>query len=139
MHEADIRAGRVRPDMSFEQKVWAMTARVPRGRVTTYGEIARALGTRSYRAVGAALGRNPYAPTVPCHRVVGSDGRLTGFAGGLDKKRQLLMGEGVPCGRNGKLDPGIAFFRFPQTRIPGSAVPATKPASRLRNRQAAGA
>ena len=93
--ESDIKAGRIVPGMSFNQKVWALTARVPAGRVTTYGRIAEALGTKAYRAVGNALNRNPYAPAVPCHRVVGSNGSLTGFAGGIEKKRQLLAREGV--------------------------------------------
>lgn len=96
--EQDIRAGRIHPDMTFNQKVWAMTARIPRGRLSTYGEIAKALGSKgSSRAVGAALNKNPYAPGVPCHRVVGSTGALTGFAGGLDKKRELLRREGIAC------------------------------------------
>ncbi|MGH7176164.1 MAG: MGMT family protein [Tepidisphaeraceae bacterium] len=86
--------------MTFSQKVWAMTSRIPRGRITTYGEIARALGTRSFRAVGGALGRNPYAPLVPCHRVVGADGSLTGFGGGLKLKRQLLADEGIAIHRD---------------------------------------
>src|SRR6476660_3486049 len=80
--ESHIRAGRIVPGMSFNQKVWAMTARVPKGRVTTYGDLARALGTKAYRAVGNAMNKNPYAPGVPCHRVVGSDRSLTGFAAG---------------------------------------------------------
>ena len=81
--------------MTFDQKVWALTARIPRGRVTTYGDIARALGSRASRALGQALGRNPYAPSVPCHRVVGRDVRLTGFAGGIAAKQRLLAAEGV--------------------------------------------
>lgn len=93
---ADIRAGRLREGMTFEEKVWALTSRVPRGKVTTYAAIARALGGNAYRAVGMAMGRNPYAPGVPCHRVVGSDGKLTGYAGGLPKKRKMLIDEGVP-------------------------------------------
>ncbi len=92
---AAIRAGRLMTGMSFAERVWTLTARVPRGRVVTYADIAQKLGTRAYRAVGQCLGRNPYAPTVPCHRVVGSDGRLTGFAGGLDAKRRLLTAEGL--------------------------------------------
>lgn len=90
-----ILAGRIVPGMTFNQKVWAMTARIPAGKVVTYADIARALGTRGYRAVGNALNRNPYAPHVPCHRVVGSNGTLTGFAGGLQKKERLLNEEGV--------------------------------------------
>jgi methylated-DNA-[protein]-cysteine S-methyltransferase len=94
--ETDIRAGRIVPGMSFNQKVWALTSRIPAGKVTTYGRIAEALGSKGCRAVGNALNRNPYAPGVPCHRVVGAGGALTGFAGGLAKKRRLLVGEGVP-------------------------------------------
>src|SRR5437763_440699 len=93
--EQDIRAGKIKKGMSFNQKVWALTARVPKGQVTTYGEIARCLGTNGYRAVGNALNKNPYAPAVPCHRVVGSDGSLTGFAGGLRKKEKMLQDEGI--------------------------------------------
>jgi methylated-DNA-[protein]-cysteine S-methyltransferase len=64
---------------------------IPYGTRATYGEIARRVGTPgSARAVGAANGRNPIAILVPCHRVVGADGKLTGYAGGLDRKRRLL-------------------------------------------------
>jgi methylated-DNA-[protein]-cysteine S-methyltransferase len=99
--EASIRAGKIEPGMSFNQRVWALTARIPKGRVTTYGELARALGTKAYRAVGNAMNKNPYAPGVPCHRVVGSNLTLTGFAGGLEKKRAMLRGEGVDCTEKG--------------------------------------
>jgi methylated-DNA-[protein]-cysteine S-methyltransferase len=95
MFEQQIKAGQVCEDMSFNQKVWALTARIPRGWVVTYADIAHKLGTKAYRAVGNALNRNPYAPQVPCHRVVGSDGSLTGFASGVKKKRDLLVEEGV--------------------------------------------
>jgi len=94
--ERAIRSGKIVDGMTFTQQVWAMTVQVPAGRVTTYGEIARKLGRpRGARAVGQALHRNPYAPQVPCHRVVGSAGQLTGFAGGLAKKAELLEAEGV--------------------------------------------
>ena len=93
--EREIKAGKILPGMSFNEKVWALTARIPPGQVRTYADIARELGTKGYRAVGNALNRNPYAPAVPCHRVVGSNGSLTGFAGGIDKKRELLKGEGI--------------------------------------------
>ena len=95
MLEQQIKSGRLSPAMSFNQKVWALCARVPKGKVTTYGEIARALNTKAYRAVGSALNKNPYAPQVPCHRVVGASGALTGFGGGLPKKRELLRAEGI--------------------------------------------
>ena len=93
--EQQIKLGNLLPNMTFNQKVWALCARVPEGKVTTYGEIAKALQCKAYRAVGNALNKNPYAPAVPCHRVVGSTGDLTGFAGGLAKKRALLTTEGV--------------------------------------------
>jgi methylated-DNA-[protein]-cysteine S-methyltransferase len=101
--EPDILAGRVVKGMSFNEKVWAICARVPKGKVTTYAAIARALGTQAYRAVGNAMNKNPYAPRVPCHRVVGSDGSLTGFAAGVEKKKRLLKAEGVAF-VNGKVD-----------------------------------
>jgi methylated-DNA-[protein]-cysteine S-methyltransferase len=104
-HESDIRAGRLRPGMSFNERVWTLTARIPAGKVVTYGDIADAMGSRGARAVGNALNKNPYAPGVPCHRVVGSDGKLTGFAGGLDKKERLLKSEGVDVSR-GRADLG---------------------------------
>ena len=94
--EQMIKSGKLTPGMSFNEKVWAVTARIPRGKVMTYAQVARRLNSKGYRAVGNALNKNPYAPAVPCHRVVGSDGSLTGFAGGLAKKRQLLEKEGVP-------------------------------------------
>ncbi len=94
--KADILAGRVTEKMTFTQKAWAMVVRVPAGRVTTYGDVAASLGSpRGARAVGAAMHVNPFAPAVPCHRVVGSDGKLTGFARGLDMKRALLGSEGL--------------------------------------------
>jgi len=100
--EREIKSGRIVPGMNFNQKVWAMTARIPAGQVRTYAWVARELGSKGYRAVGNALNRNPYAPAVPCHRVVGSDGSLTGFAGGLEKKRKMLAREGVEF-RNGRV------------------------------------
>jgi methylated-DNA-[protein]-cysteine S-methyltransferase len=96
MMERQIKSGQIRPEMSFNQKVWAVTARIPRGKVMTYRDVAKALGSNGYRAVGNALNKNPYAPAVPCHRVIGSDGSLTGFAGGIEKKRALLQREGIP-------------------------------------------
>src|SRR5688572_17398976 len=101
--ELEILAGKVVKGMSFNQRVWAVCARVPKGKVTTYAAIARKLGTQAYRAVGNAMNKNPYAPKVPCHRVVGSDGSLTGFAAGLEKKKRLLQSEGVHF-KSGKVD-----------------------------------
>jgi methylated-DNA-[protein]-cysteine S-methyltransferase len=71
--------------------VWKLVAEIPYGHTTTYGEIARRLGGGvSAQEVGAAVGRNPLCILIPCHRVVGSTGKLTGYAGGLDRKRALL-------------------------------------------------
>jgi methylated-DNA-[protein]-cysteine S-methyltransferase len=76
---------------AFEQLVWAELARIPYGETASYGEIARRIGhAGAARAVGRANARNPIAIVVPCHRVIGSDGSLTGYAGGLDAKRALL-------------------------------------------------
>jgi len=83
----------------FYQAVWNACADIPKGEVRTYGWIAKRIGKpNAARAVGMALGKNPFAPTVPCHRVVGADGRLTGYsgAGGVAQKRRMLKAEGVP-------------------------------------------
>jgi len=81
---------------AFRQQVWGALREIPYGTTTTYGAIARGLGLTGHgaRAVGLANGANPLAIVVPCHRVVGSNGKLTGYAGGLDRKRQLLALEG---------------------------------------------
>jgi methylated-DNA-[protein]-cysteine S-methyltransferase len=75
----------------FQKRVWGITRSIPRGQTRTYGSIALEAGSPgSARAVGQAMARNPWPPIVPCHRVVGHDGRLTGFGGGLEMKRQML-------------------------------------------------
>jgi methylated-DNA-[protein]-cysteine S-methyltransferase len=75
----------------FDRRVWELIAGIPYGETTTYGEIARSLGAGTEpRDVGAAVGRNPLCIIIPCHRVVGATGKLTGYAGGLDRKRALL-------------------------------------------------
>ena len=80
----------------FQQRVWLELRRIPYGTTRSYADIARAIGNeRAVRAVGAANGRNPLPIVVPCHRVIGRDGSLTGFAGGLACKRQLLVLEGL--------------------------------------------
>ena len=81
--------------------IWKILLSIPYGKTVTYGEIAkeaaRALGLKSMsaQAVGGAVGRNPVSIIVPCHRVLGADGSLTGYAGGTDKKRYLLELEGI--------------------------------------------
>jgi methylated-DNA-[protein]-cysteine S-methyltransferase len=80
----------------FQQRVWELIDRIPYGQTTTYGEIARELGSPTLaRRVGGAVARNPLSVVVPCHRVVGKDGALTGYAGGLRRKELLLTLEGV--------------------------------------------
>ena len=78
----------------FQKKVWRALARIPYGETRSYAEIARSIDRpRATRAVGGAIGDNPAAVVVPCHRVIGVDGSLTGFGGGLDRKRWLLEHE----------------------------------------------
>lgn len=82
---------------AFQQKVWQALLRIPFGRHLTYGELARHIQLpKAVRAVGAAVGRNPVSIIVPCHRVLGSGGQLTGYAGGLWRKQALLQLEGHP-------------------------------------------
>lgn len=76
---------------AFQQSVWQALLRIPRGTTTSYGALSSGIGKpAAVRAVGAAIGRNPIGVIVPCHRVIGSDGSLTGYAGGLDRKAALL-------------------------------------------------
>lgn len=81
----------------FQKAVWSALLEIPYGSTTTYGAVAAELGRppRAARAVGAAVGSNPVGIIVPCHRVIGADGSLTGFGGGLDNKVALLAREGV--------------------------------------------
>jgi methylated-DNA-[protein]-cysteine S-methyltransferase len=76
----------------FQRRVWEQLARIPHGETASYGEIAGRLGmtNAASRAVGLANGRNPIPIVVPCHRVIGANGTLTGYAGGLERKQQLL-------------------------------------------------
>ena len=86
---------------TFRQRVWKLLCEIPYGEVTTYGELAKRLAvetgrdTMSAQAVGGAVGHNPISIIIPCHRVVGADGSLTGYAGGIRKKLWLLRHEGV--------------------------------------------
>jgi methylated-DNA-[protein]-cysteine S-methyltransferase len=80
----------------FQQTVWQALLAIPAGETTSYGSISAGVGKpAAVRAVGAAVGRNPISVIVPCHRVLGSDGSLTGYAGGLDRKTALLELEGA--------------------------------------------
>lgn len=92
----DIRVGLHPTGTDFQMTVWDEVRRIPYGRTTTYGAIARSMAERrgmprmSAQAVGNAVGRNPIAIIIPCHRVIGSDGSMTGYAGGIDRKIGLL-------------------------------------------------
>ena len=80
----------------FQQAVWQALLAIPRGGTTSYGTLSHGIGKpAAVRAVGGAVGRNPVSIVVPCHRVLGADGSLTGYAGGLDRKTALLKLEGV--------------------------------------------
>jgi methylated-DNA-[protein]-cysteine S-methyltransferase len=80
----------------FQRRVWAITQAIPQGQTRTYAQIARQAGSPGgARAVGQSMARNPWPIVVPCHRVLGSDGSLTGFGGGVDMKRRMLEMEGA--------------------------------------------
>ena len=81
--------------LTFDQRCHALLAQIPKGRVSTYRELAHALGSKAYRAVGQAMNRNPNLMKVPCHRVIKSNGEIGGYALGADKKRELLLEEGI--------------------------------------------
>jgi methylated-DNA-[protein]-cysteine S-methyltransferase len=86
----------------FQERVWREIARVPHGETITYGELAARAGSPgSARAAGAATGRNPLSLVVPCHRIVGTGGALTGYAGGIGRKEKLLEHEGALAGATG--------------------------------------
>ena len=99
------------------KKTYALLKTVPRGRVTTYKALADALGTKAYRAIGQFMRTNPYAPRVPCHRVVASDGTIGGFMGKtggkeIQKKIALLTGEGINIEGRKVLEFERVFYRF---------------------------
>ncbi|MDR0547982.1 MAG: methylated-DNA--[protein]-cysteine S-methyltransferase [Deltaproteobacteria bacterium] len=79
----------------FRQSVWRQLLSIPYGQVMTYGAIARQVGCKSAQAVGGAVGHNQISIIIPCHRVIGSGGNLTGYAGGIDRKLKLLELEGI--------------------------------------------
>lgn len=91
----------------FAQKIYDTLLKVPKGKLTTYKQLAEASGTRAYRAVGLILSKNPFAPDVPCHRVIASDGTLGGFMGSkgvltVSEKIKLLVAEGIKI-KDGKV------------------------------------
>jgi methylated-DNA-[protein]-cysteine S-methyltransferase len=109
---------KMQPKNPFNEKIYLLLKKVPKGRVTTYKILAEKLGTKAYRAVGQAMRRNPYSPQVPCHRVVCSSGFIGGFSGSIEpnsrevrKKITLLKSEGVEV-RNNKINLNKFLFEL---------------------------
>lgn len=100
----------------FQHRVWAALAQIPYGTTRTYGDIAAELGTAP-RAVGLANGRNPLSVVVPCHRLVGGSGALTGYAGGLQRKAALLTLEGSSSARRSDQNAAVPTSSGSQNRI----------------------
>ena len=98
--------------MTFSQECYKLLERIPRGKVTTYAEIALALETKAYRAVGSAMAKNKNLIIIPCHRVVRSDGSIGQYALGSDKKIELLQSEGVMIQNSKVCNFEELLFRF---------------------------
>ena len=98
--------------LSFNERCYELLNRIPRGKVTTYKEMANALGTKAWRAVGTAMAKNIDLINTPCHRVVKSDGTIGQYALGTDKKCELLGSEGVEIMNNKIKNLDKYFFRF---------------------------
>ena len=104
-------------NLEFNERVYEICRKIPKGRVSTYKEIAEALGIKAYRAVGRALRDNPYAPEVPCYRVLNSRGELYGFQGkktkiALDNKKRLLEQEGIEFKGNSVVNFKKVFYKL---------------------------
>ncbi len=93
----------------FRQRVWKVLCQIPYGKVITYGDITKQLGIKSGQAIGGAVGHNPISVIIPCHRVVGASGSLTGYAGGMDKKIKLLTLEKVDVSKLSRPTSGTAI------------------------------
>jgi methylated-DNA-[protein]-cysteine S-methyltransferase len=106
--------------LGFAERCYAVLRLVPAGRVTTYQELAHAIGSRAYRAVGSAMRKNPFAPQVPCHRVVRGDGSLGGYAKGPRAKERLLRSEGVQITNGKVVDFSAVFYRLPKLPVNSS-------------------
>ena len=96
---------------SFNERCYSVLKKVPKGKVTTYGKIAKALNCKAYRSVGNAMNKNPY-PKVPCHRVVNSKGRVGQFAHGTKKKIEILKKEGIKIEKGKVVDFNNLKYRF---------------------------
>ena len=100
--------------MNFNNKVWQLTQKIPKGKITTYNIVAKKLNSKAYRAVGQALKKNPNAPEVPCHRVVASDGSIYGYKGIKNNKEKinLLKKEGIKIKDNKIINFEKYLYRF---------------------------
>ena len=96
----------------FQKKVYELTKCIPKGKVSTYKAIADKMNTNAYRAVGSALNKNPFAPIVPCHRVVNNNGNLGGFASGSKNKIKILESEGLIIKNNKIIDFDKKLYKF---------------------------
>ena len=108
-----------RSTKTFNEKIWELTEKIPKGKITTYKILAHELDTNAYRAVGQALRCNPYAPRIPCHRVVSSDGSIGGFMGKIEseskeirKKTKMLTKEGIRIKQGKIIDFENVLFRY---------------------------
>ena len=88
--------------MNFNQQCYELLSQIPKGKISTYKQIAKILNTKAYRAVGNAMAKNPNPIVIPCHRVIKSDGSIGGYALGISKKISLLIREGIPI-QKGKI------------------------------------
>ena len=104
----------MKPELSktFDQRCYDLLLQIPKGKVTTYREIAHALGSKAYRAVGQAMNRNPKLMKIPCHRVVKSNGEVGGYAQGENEKIKLLLEEGINLRKNKILNLEIYLHQF---------------------------
>ncbi|MBD3790280.1 MAG: MGMT family protein [Campylobacterales bacterium] len=98
--------------MDFNERCYELLKQIPKGKVITYAKIANALDTKAYRAVGNAMAKNKNLITIPCHRVVKSDGSVGGYALGVDKKIELLQSEGVIISDEKKIDLERFLYQF---------------------------
>jgi methylated-DNA-[protein]-cysteine S-methyltransferase len=96
---------------NFNELCYKILKKVPKGKITTYKAIAKKLETKAYRAVGNAMNKNPYAPKVPCHIVINSNGKIGGFRKGIKNKIRLLKKEGIEI-KNNKIDLKKYEYKF---------------------------
>lgn len=97
--------------LKFSERCYSLLKQVPKGKITTYKALAEALNTKAYRAVGKAMNKNPYAPKVPCHRVIKSNGKVGGFSNGAKNKIKMLKSEDIEI-INNRIDLNKYLYKF---------------------------